>query len=503
MLSGALLFRAAPAAAAGPLGENGDPIETSDYGIDLFQGPVLAGTRVTGLGGAYVAIAEDNDGSLQNPAAPAVRPFYSFTHFDYYPAIGLTLPGTLSSVDFFNSGAKTRLFNAPENFVFVTPALNLQWGTFGLGFTLELQNYSFEQKGVAVTDAEQSQLGATIGTTHLQLANAFWDGQLSLGLGARLVSLTVDTSSGLSQGRETLTREGGVFSTGGSGFELGMVWRPNDRPYRIGVAYRTQIVTEASFSENLLPDAAGDVTLESGADLFLPKRVSVPWDLNAGVAFQLGARPFNPRFRSLESYAERQWLQHRLRELDREARRDERLLQAVSDAERAQIWWDFERQQEQAERAWARIEGIAEQELRERWRSASRFYLLISTSVLVSGAVVESVGVDSFLLREVNRSGEGVSLSPRLGLESEVWPDLIKLRAGSYLEPTRFRTSRPRPHGTAGFDLRVGTWDVFGWWPRDYVWRVSAAIDVAPRYYSWGVSFGGWYPRSRDQSTSE
>lgn len=502
-LCGATSLLAASARAAGPLGQNGEAITTSDYGIDLFQGPVLAGTRVTGLGGAYVAIAEDNDGSLQNPAAPAVRPFHSFDYFDYYPAFGLTLPGTIKNVDFFNSGAKTRLFNSPDNFVFLTPALNLQWGTFGVGLTVAIQNYSFQQQGSSVALADESQLGATITTTYLQLANAFWDGQLTVGFGARTVSMTVDTTSGVTQGGETLSRDKGVFATSGSGVELGLLWRPNNQFYRVGAAYRTQIATEASFSENLLPNALGDIVLEGGGNLYLPKRLAVPWDLNLGAAFQLGARPFNPRFRSLESYAERKWLQHRLRELEREAARDQALRDAQSDAERKQIQQSFERQRALSDRAWERVEQAATRELRERWRPYRRFYLLISGSVLVSGAVIDSVGIDSFLLREVNRSGADVSVSPRLGLESEVWPDLFKLRVGSYLEPTRFRTSRERLHGTSGLDARLGSWDVFGLWPEDYAWRASAAVDVAPRYYSWGVSIGGWYPRQPYQATAD
>jgi hypothetical protein len=69
------------------------------------------------------------------------------------------------------------------------------------------------------------------------------------------------------------------------------------------------------------------------------------------------------------------------------------------------------------------------------------------------------------------------------------------MRAGTYREPTRFRTSKPRWHATLGFDLRLIRWDVFGVWPRDYLWRVSLGGDVARRYFVWGFSIGGWYPR--------
>jgi hypothetical protein len=37
-----------PASAGGPLGAQGTCIQTSDYGVDLFQGPVFASTRITG-----------------------------------------------------------------------------------------------------------------------------------------------------------------------------------------------------------------------------------------------------------------------------------------------------------------------------------------------------------------------------------------------------------------------------------------------------------------------
>ena len=49
---------ALPLRAAGPIGVDGEAITTSEYTIDLHRGPVLAGTRVVGLAGGYVAIAE-------------------------------------------------------------------------------------------------------------------------------------------------------------------------------------------------------------------------------------------------------------------------------------------------------------------------------------------------------------------------------------------------------------------------------------------------------------
>ncbi|HEY2405809.1 MAG TPA: hypothetical protein VGI10_07395, partial [Polyangiaceae bacterium] len=100
---------------------DGATITTSRYTIDLYQGPVLAGTRVIGLGGAFVAIGEGVDGNSQNPAAPAVRTPESNSHIDYDLGFGLTFPATLKNSDFFNSGRRTNLASTsqtPTNSIF-------------------------------------------------------------------------------------------------------------------------------------------------------------------------------------------------------------------------------------------------------------------------------------------------------------------------------------------------------------------------------------------------
>jgi len=91
-------------------GNDGAPIETSRYSVDLFLGSVLAG-------------------NLQNPAAPA-----------FGLGLGLSFPASNPDNDVFNTGAATDLRRSREP-VFVTPALNLQWGTFGVGAAFEVQAY--------------------------------------------------------------------------------------------------------------------------------------------------------------------------------------------------------------------------------------------------------------------------------------------------------------------------------------------------------------------------
>ena len=44
------------------------------------------------------------------------------------------------------------------------------------------------------------------------------------------------------------------------------MWRPNLRPYRLGVAFRSPINTKPNFSRNLLPTPDGDILIGAGDD---------------------------------------------------------------------------------------------------------------------------------------------------------------------------------------------------------------------------------------------
>lgn len=482
----AALLVSGRAHAGGPIGSDGQPIRTSEYSLDLFQGPLFAGSRVTSLGGAYVAIAEDVDGDLQNPAAPAVRPFFSYTHFDYWLGFGVTFPADLGNMDFFNSGSKTHVPNPPNSFVFFTPAVNLQWGEFAIGLNLAIQNYALSDP----VAGERRGVTATIPTTHLQIARGFDHNQWVFGVGVRYISMTVNQPD-----------EGGfLFRSSGPGFEFGGVWKPESLPLRLGVAYRTPIVTQASYSDKLLPNENGDLVLtrSDGSDIYLPKSVSSPWDFNFGFAVQFGARPLNPRWRTDEELIKRQLLQRDLRELDFEEERQRGLALARSSAERAAVNQRYEQQIAAEERA-AEIALLKEKtKIEKKLTDMNRFYVQVAASMLLSGAVENSVGVESLVNQTVQRSGQHTVLSPRVGVEVGAFPNFLKFRAGAYREPTRFDDAQPRMHATGGLDLKLLVWNVFGLWPDNYMWRLGLGVDSARDYFTWGLTIAGWYPRHKD-----
>jgi hypothetical protein len=65
----------------------------------------------------------------------------------------------------------------------------------------------------------------------------------------------------------------------------------------------------------------------------------------------------------------------------------------------------------------------------------------------------------------------------------------LRLRAGSYLEASRFPETTARLHGTAGFEVRVFAFRLGGHERRV---SISAASDLAARYKNLALSIGFW-----------
>jgi hypothetical protein len=273
----------------------------------------------------------------------------------------------------------------------------------------------------------------------------------------------------------------------GYGGELGMLIRPNGKQWRIGAGLYS--VVKSPYEADAKPD-----------ETFVEPEYAVrPWRGNVGFAYQFGKRPLNPRFTYVEEHARkplheldvrvaRARLEHQ-RALDqlRHGASGNGDLQRVAERE-------YKDQMQLLEAERAAVRKRAWRELRSGMRTGwSRRYVLLATEMSFAGRVHNGVGVESFLAQTVQRSGERISITPRLGLESEVWPTHVRMRAGSYVEATRFEETHARPHATFGVDVRLLNWDVFRIWPEDYLWQLSAALDVSREYNSFSVGFNGWY----------
>ncbi len=452
--AGLLLLSSRPVLAGGPLGAQGAPIQTSNYTLDLFQGPVLASSRVTGMGGAYSALADGAEGIPFNAAAASQRYPYSTTRTDWELTGGITFPASVASTDFDNNGHTGFGY---RNFVWLTGGGFLQHDHWGFGANVSLQNYSLGKP-------QQLDLGGT-GINDLTIrifkvdavaSYGFLDDQLHIGGGLRgAVFNAVDTSTGQTGPL--------LLGTYGFGVQGGVLWRPSHLPLRVGGTVRSPVIGTITSAPHVSHDAAtGDDVV---GKFYLPKGVDLPWEAEWGVAFQLGPRPLNIHWADEDK-------------LDDPEVEDERREVKATAKEPAHL--------EPAYKAARRI-------LRRRYRAIAREKVLLSFSMLVTGPTHGAVGVESMLTQVIDRSGEKTSVTLRGGTEVEVIPNRLQLRAGSYMEPTRFRESSPRLHATSGFELRVVDWSLFGIFPEDNAFRVSGAVDASREYFGWSLGVGSWF----------
>jgi hypothetical protein len=414
------------------LGPNGAPIDTSSYTLDLHEGPVIGSTRVVGLSGSVSPVTAGVEGYAINPASVALRTPWSRGWADW--ALDLSLSGTadITGNDFDNNGDGQF---APEATEFGSGGLGVQLGAWGIGYRVETAKYLVE-----TNDGLSFFTVASLLRGSLVAGYAFADGQLAIGYGIDVYALELDRSEVETGG---VSRDAAVQ---GLAVQFGAIWAPVALPLRVGLSARFPITDgEATAPDNVEPDASGNYP---NGRFYVPREIRAPVELHAAVQWQW-LRPLNVR-----------WLNPH---------------DATSDAARAQL---------------AAAEPASTEPPAVQPRSSQ---LLLSAALKLTSAVQDGVGVESFFDQTVERSGERFSVSPRAGIEGEPLLDWLVLRAGSYLEPTRFRTGSDRWHATAGCDVHVPiAWSVFGLFADDTTFRVSGAVDAAERYFVWSVSAGIW-----------
>lgn len=394
--------------------------EARDQTLDTARGPVSGSTRRIGLGGAFVAIAEDTEGIAINPASSAVRMPYSWSNWDYGFGVDFAIGAWLPKNDVYNQGGSDRETTETvdqSTALFGSLALLVNYRHAGLGISAEAQRNAASGEG---TQGVDTSFAANFGVVHLNLAYGFLDGQLLFGAGPRLIGMSLGGNGGSS----------GVLSTAGIGYEAGVIVKPIVGQYRVAAAVKSPIDAELAAT--------------AGA---MPVTVHVPWEVAVGFAYQIGVRPLNPPLLTAKELAQ-QTTRH-------------------------------------AEPTKAEIER-AEKELFESYQKRQRRYVLFSSelSVIEGGGPVGLTGETAM---------DRLVISPRLGVESEVISHHLRLRGGSYYEPALIAGTRSRIHGTAGFDVRLFRWSVFGLMePFDY-WQLSVGADVARSYLNTSFSIGFWH----------
>lgn len=451
-----------------------DPLPTNAYDIDLFQGPLLAPIRATSLAGAYAGYAEGTAGMATNSAAPAVRPPEALRHIEASLSGSVSFPlDVFDNNDFDNSGEIDAEYS---DFVYLTGGAIVQVGAFGGGLLGELQSYS-------LTDAEGSTTNVVVGRYRGLVAVGLGRDQLALGAGVRAVTMGIGT------------RRADLVYVGAAP-ELGFLVKPEGVPFRFGATYRFAVDGHATFDPPD-PDKPGDPS--RAGPLTLPRGLSLPWELETGVAVQVGPRPLNVGFDDPADLDDR--LEDAIeRERERRAEERARVLASISDpilkARTATQLDDADAlEREREERALEDEREMNLDQLDDAYASLPRQRLLLLLSILVSGPTKDGVSLERFLAQSVEGvgtsgviggSGASVNFSPRFGVEVEPIPSWLIMRAGSYYEPSRFG-GVGRQHFTFGSEVRLFETDIFGLTPLS-PWGVIGAVDLSPRYQSVSVS---------------
>ncbi len=475
---GALAGRTKQAAAAPVTTTSPSQLTNNNYSLEFFQGPVLASNRVTGLAGAYTAVAEGTEGASVNAAAPAVRQAYSTHWFDYDIDLGISFPGAYGGTDYDNRGDKADPTTVARvnHFLHGEAGLALQFGELGVSVTTELLQYSL------TSAADPPSLSYVRG--HVLAGYGFFHNQIVLGAGVRIVALQL-TDGGLT-GKPLITMAG-------VSPEAGIVWKPQNYNIRFGGTARAP-VSASALSSDATTDAMG---VRRASGFILPTNVVQPWELEGGMALQLGPRPLNPPFVNPRDRV-RTIRQHIERARAFRAREMAAALTAAPASERPALQEQLHREEaarrlvEEA-RASAAEDALV-QELKARYANWPRERILLVASLLIAGASSNAVAIEGFLNQNQERVGESVSIMPRVGLESEPIPNWVSARAGTYIEASRFSDGNARQHFTFGADVKLihfSPWGIFG--DKDQVWRVSGVADLAPRYSNIGLAVGNWH----------
>jgi hypothetical protein len=121
--------------------------------------------------------------------------------------------------------------------------------------------------------------------------------------------------------------------------------------------------------------------------------------------------------------------------------------------------------------------------------------LLLGVDLVMTGQTEKGYGVEAYGQHQLQPSGRTYSFSLRGGVEYEWFPGKLRVRGGSYFEPSRYKDPEGnkipgRLHLTVGFDWSFYTLKV---WSYKYRLQVSTWADGAEDYGVAGLSVGFWH----------
>jgi hypothetical protein len=113
----------------------------------------------------------------------------------------------------------------------------------------------------------------------------------------------------------------------------------------------------------------------------------------------------------------------------------------------------------------------------------------LAADLVLTGSTSNGYGLEAFGMQQLQRSGASITVSLRAGAEFEWLPGVLRVRGGSYWEPSRFDGIGGRVHVTIGAELAVLEFHLFG---RRRL-QLTFTEDLASRYSNTGIAIGFWH----------
>jgi hypothetical protein len=338
----------------------------------------VGSTRLTALGGAYVSIAEGATAFSSNLASLAHRsPTLDRDWNVDFSLSYVDVPlGNPAARDLDNDGARDDWAQSRQ----AIAGLLLQYKHYGVGAYLHGMTLAYCPRQPCLAE---DVVRLTLTRSTLAGAVAFGEDELIAALGLYSV--------------------GGTFSYGtdaweysGTAWELGLLYRPRWRPYRLGASVRPGVVAWYKGHGAPPPEIPG-TTLFAG--------LVAPPVLSLGASMKLGP--------GAESY------------------------NRLSPAARGQ---GIE------EGGWHRTPPAEPSEGPSgRW--------LLTAELDVISPVQGAVPIRASTVGEATQIGTATYLVPRAGIEHETLVNRLRTRLGGFIEPSPFPDRLPRPHLTGGLEV--------------------------------------------------
>lgn len=369
--------------------------------LDIYQGPLLSSGRIVGLGGAFVGVAEGQDGEPFNVSSLAHRNRRIDRWWDWDFVFSVDVP----------------LFHQPfrQDFDLDGKLDPGERSNTQLGVMLQIHRIGFGLlvRELALSGAlpDGSVLDLATQDVALGVAYGFWDEEAIIGL-----ELAIGTGIVQRYGGDAMPAGAGLLGEAGySGFSLrpGILWRPRGKSYRFGL--------QVDPGRTLTPSEP-ELTLEG---VELPATMINPMVISVGGSMWFGPNAHHYNAPSPQA----------MREMYDETRRRER-------------------------HELAPLPEFDDGGLQPVMVTVQVDLVDASPNAIGMGSYVrQGQRTQSGAPLAAPISGGAWTAALRGGAEWEALADWLILRGGTYLEPSRFGIEW-RPHGTFGFDVKIPFWPV-------------------------------------------